>query len=103
MIAKASPCPFQRPRNSSTDATYFPGSPRVEGRLPRKLFFLADHGFHEPLRGVVLVENMRARERDLDREQAAQADNREGRFIRCTAMQAQCGEPRRRHAERGCK
>src|SRR5438128_1780529 len=71
----------------------------VEGRLPRKLFFLAGHGFHEPLRRVVLVENMRARERNLDGEQAAQADNREGRFLPRAPQQLERGETRRRECQ----
>src|SRR5467141_3996671 len=52
----------------------------VEGRLPRKPLCVADHGFHEPLRRIALVENVRARECELDGEQAAQPENREGRF-----------------------
>src|SRR5438552_18337688 len=54
----------------------------VEGRLPWEPQLVPDQGFHDPLRRVVFVENMRARERDLYGEQAATADNREGRFSR---------------------
>src|SRR5467141_251597 len=53
----------------------------VEGWLPRKPQFLADNGIHEPLRRVVLVENMHAREHQLEGEQAAQPEDRDGRFL----------------------
>src|SRR5882672_10914629 len=75
----------------------------VEGRLPWKPQRVPDHGFHDPLRRVVFVENVRARERDLDGEQAAQAENREGRFLQRAPQQQERGETRRRQCQSGCE